>query len=122
MVPKDGVTIFDGQQPGDIKYKDISGPDGKPDGKITTDDRVIRGDDQPDLNYFANISLNYRNWDFEILFQGVTGVNAYYSEPYSFGLNVSGDGPNTACRTNRLLDSREYGCPLSENGSELNLR
>ena len=121
-IPKDGVTIFDGQQPGDIKYKDISGPDGKPDGKITTDDRVIRGDDQPDLNYFANISLNYRNWDFEILFQGVTGVNAYYSEPYSFGLNVSGDGQtplavqtdywtpeNTDARYPRMAPNSTYG-------------
>lgn len=67
-IPKEGVTIFDGQQPGDIKYRDVSGPDGTPDGKITTDDRVIRGDDQPDLNYFANLSLTYKKWDFEILF------------------------------------------------------
>lgn len=121
-VPKEGVTIFDGQQPGDIKYKDVSGPDGKPDGKITTDDRVIRGDDQPDLNYFANISLNYRKWDFEILFQGVTGVDAYYSEPYSFGLNVSGDGQtplavqtdywtptNTDARYPRMAPNSTYG-------------
>lgn len=121
-IPKEGIVIFDGQQPGDIKYKDISGPDGAPDGKITTDDRVIRGDDQPDLNYFANISVNYRKWDFEILFQGVTGVNAYYSEPYSFGLNVSGDGQtplavqtdywtpqNTDARYPRMAPNSTYG-------------
>lgn len=85
--PKDGVVIFDGQQPGDIHYQDTN-----KDGEITTDDRVIKGDDQPDLNYFANISLNYKNFDFEVLFQGVTGVEAYYSEPYSYGLNLAGDG------------------------------
>ena len=86
-IPKEGVVIFDGQQPGDIHYLDTNG-----DGAITTDDRVIRGDDQPSLNYFANISLNYKKFDFEVLFQGVTGVDAYYTEPYSFGLNTSGDG------------------------------
>lgn len=121
-IPKEGVTIFDGQQPGDIKYRDVSGPDGTPDGKITTDDRVIRGDDQPDLNYFANLSLTYKKWDFEILFQGVTGVDAYYNEPYSFGLNVSGDGQtplavqtdywtpeNTGARYPRMAPNSTYG-------------
>ena len=87
LVPKEGIVIFDGQQPGDIHYLDTNG-----DGEITTDDRVIRGDDQPSLNYFANISLNYKKFDFEVLFQGVTGVDAYYTEPYSYGLNTSGDG------------------------------
>lgn len=86
-IPKEGVVIFDGQQPGDIKYIDRT-----KDGKISTDDRVIRGDEQPNLNYFANISLNYKRWSFEVLFQGVTGVDAYYGEPYSFGLNTAGDG------------------------------
>ena len=41
-IPKDGVIIYDGQQPGDIHYLDTN-----KDGKITTDDRVIRGDEQP---------------------------------------------------------------------------
>lgn len=116
-IPKKGVVIFDGQQPGDIKYIDVDG-----DGKITTEDRVIRGSDQPDLDYFINISLVYKNWDFEILFQGVTGVDAYYSEPYSFGLNVAGDGQtplkvqkdywtptNTNARYPRMAPNSTYG-------------
>ena len=53
---------------------------------------MIRGDEQPKLNYFANITLDYKKWNLEVLFQGVQGVDAYYSEPYSFGLNVGGDG------------------------------
>ncbi len=121
-IPKEGVIIFDGQQPGDIKYKDISGPDNAPDGKISTYDRVIRGRSEPDFNYFANLSLNYRKWDFEVLFQGVSGVDAYYSEPYSFGLNVSGDGQtplavqkdywtptNTTARYPRMAPNSSYG-------------
>jgi TonB-linked SusC/RagA family outer membrane protein len=120
--PKEGVVIFDGQQPGDIKYLDVSGEDGKPDGKITTDDRVIRGNDQPKLNYFANLSLNYKKWSFEVLFQGVTGVDAYYSGPYAYGLNMTGDGStpmkaqldywtpeNTNASYPRLAPSSSYG-------------
>lgn len=121
-IPNEGVVIFDGQQPGDIKYQDVSGEDGTPDGKITTDDRLIRGDEQPDLNYFANISLNYKKWSFEVLFQGVTGVDAYYGEPYSYGLNTTGDGltplktqldywtpQNTNAKYPRLAPNSTYG-------------
>ena len=117
LKPKDGVVIFDGQKPGDIHYLDQNG-----DGRITTDDRVIRGDDQPNLNYFANITLDYKNWNLEVLFQGVQGVDAYYSEPYSFGLNVGGDGQtplavqkdywtptNTTARYPRMAPNSSYG-------------
>ena len=57
LVPKEGIVVFDGQKPGDIHYLDNNG-----DGKITTEDRVIRGDEQPSLNYFANLSLNFKKW------------------------------------------------------------
>lgn len=121
-IPKEGVVVFDGQQPGDIKYLDVSGPDGKPDNRITTDDRVIRGNDQPDLNYFANISFDYKKWSFEVLFQGVAGVDAYYNAPFSNGLNLTGDGltpmkaqldywtpENPGARYPRLTPSPDYG-------------
>ena len=117
LIPKEGVVIFDGQKPGDIHYLDTN-----KDGKISIEDRTIRGDNQPKLNYFANLSLNYKNFDFEILFQGVTGVDAYYSEPYSFGLNTAGDGltpmtvqkdywtpENTGARYPRLAPNSTYG-------------
>lgn len=116
-IPKEGIVIFDGQQPGDIHYIDRDG-----DGKITTDDREIRGSEQPNLNYFANVSLNYKKWSLDVLFQGVTGVDAYYSEPFSFGLNTSGDGStplkaqldywtpeNTNARYPRLAPNSSYG-------------
>lgn len=116
-IPKEGVTIYDGQQPGDIHYIDTN-----KDGKITTEDRVIRGDEQPKLNYFANLTLNYKKWSLEVLFQGVSGVDAYYSEPYSFGLSTSSDGQtplavqtdywtpdNTDARYPRIAPNSTYG-------------
>lgn len=58
----------------------------------------------------------------EILFQGVSGVDAYYSEPYSFGLSTSGDGQtplsvqtdywtptNTNARYPRIAPNSTYG-------------
>lgn len=116
-IPKEGVVIYDGQQPGDIHYIDTN-----KDGSITADDRVIRGDSQPKFNYFANITLDWKKWSFEVLFQGVTGVDAYYSQPYSFGLDLTGDGftpltaqtdywtpQNTDARYPRLAPSATYG-------------
>jgi TonB-linked SusC/RagA family outer membrane protein len=57
---------------GDIIYKDISGPEGIPDGKIdATYDRVLLGGSLPRYNYGGSINLEYKNFDFGVVFQGV---------------------------------------------------
>lgn len=66
-----GVDIY--SKPGVFKYKDISGVDGKPDGKITPEDRTFIGSPQPDLSFGLNISLQYKNWDMAMFLNGVTG-------------------------------------------------
>lgn len=57
---------------GDIKYKDISGPNGVPDGKITPEyDRVLLGGSMPRFTYGGNINLGYKGLDISLSFQGV---------------------------------------------------
>lgn len=57
---------------GDIKYTDISGPNGVPDGKISPEyDRVLLGGSQPQWMYGGNIKLDYQGFDLGITFQGI---------------------------------------------------
>ncbi len=68
-----------GAHPGDLKYKDISGPDGKPDGQITADDRVMIGNPTPDFTYGASIALNYKGFSLGIDVGGVYGNEVFRS-------------------------------------------
>ena len=61
--------------PGDLKYKDISGPNGVPDGIIDEYDRVAIGNNLPDFNYGFSLGFSYKNFDFSTLFQGATGAS-----------------------------------------------
>ncbi|HYF68118.1 MAG TPA: TonB-dependent receptor [Ohtaekwangia sp.] len=77
----DYSAIISRPRPGDMKYKDIGGPDGKgPDGKITPDDRIRLDENNiPTFQGGLNIGLQYRNFDCSILFQGATGAKVYLS-------------------------------------------
>ncbi len=72
-VPKEGTIInnvFNDSNsgkatlPGKIKFKDISGPDGKPDGQITEDDRTIIGNTNPKVQGGFGLSGQWKGIDF----------------------------------------------------------
>jgi TonB-dependent starch-binding outer membrane protein SusC len=69
------MTSFgDYNKPGHIRYKDISGPDGVPDGKIDPDnDMTFIGSPHPDLTGGLNIDLAYGAFDLNIFFYGSYG-------------------------------------------------
>lgn len=48
---------------GKWRYKDISGPGGKPDGKITPDDRTFMGSPHPNFTAGINLNASYKNFD-----------------------------------------------------------
>lgn len=61
--------------PGDVKYRDVNG-----DGKVDQDDFVPIGFPTfPEINYGANLSLQYKNFDFSLLFQGAGNVSRVLS-------------------------------------------
>ena len=59
---------------GDPRLKDISGPEGKPDGLINDFDKTTLGNNLPDFTFGITNSVTYKNFDFTILIQGVQGV------------------------------------------------
>ena len=72
-------TQFTSLKPGDVKFKDLSGPNGVPDGKIDeTYDRTIIGDPFPKLIYSFNLGGSYRGFDLYCFFQGISGVDRYF--------------------------------------------
>jgi TonB-dependent starch-binding outer membrane protein SusC len=66
-----------GPQPGDIRFVDVSGPDGKPDGQIDAFDRTNIGSSIPKFFYGINLSAAWKNFDFSVFLQGVGGIKIY---------------------------------------------
>lgn len=75
---------------GDIKYKDISGPDGVPDGRISSEyDRVWLGGSLPRYMFGVNMSASYKGFDLSMIFQGIGSQNARISGSMFDGLSAN---------------------------------
>ena len=62
---------------GDLKYKDISGPEGTPDGMIDEHDRTVIGSPLPIFTFGWTNSLRYKNLDLSIFFNGSYGNKVF---------------------------------------------
>ncbi|QNA45996.1 SusC/RagA family TonB-linked outer membrane protein [Lacibacter sediminis] len=80
--------------PGDIRYADLSGPEGKPDGVINAMDRTVIGNPYPSMIYNFNTSLSYKGFDFNVVFEGLNGLDRI--------LNDNGQTPMEGDRNNAL--------------------
>ncbi|WP_207512488.1 SusC/RagA family TonB-linked outer membrane protein [Longitalea luteola] len=70
--------VYGVAQPGMLKWRDISGPDGVPDGIITADyDRVVVGDANPTFTGGWNNQLAYKGFDLSVFVNFVYGNDIY---------------------------------------------
>lgn len=77
----DQSSIMPNVLPGDIKYADLN-----KDGTVNEYDRTYIGNPTiPQIVYGVGASLQYRNWDFSIFFQGAGKVSIYMQDIDPFG-------------------------------------
>lgn len=68
---------------GDIKYQDIGGPDGKPDGIIDANDRMPIGNPGlPNLSLGVHTGFRWKGFDADLVVQAVTGNTVYLGGNY----------------------------------------
>lgn len=73
---------------GSPRFKDVSGPDGKPDGIITRDDRTMIGNPAPDVMFGMTNTLKYKNFDLSLTVSGSIGGDLVVrSMEYSYNLD-----------------------------------
>lgn len=73
----DNNPHFDGETVGNIKYKDVSGPNGKPDGIIDGYDQVPIGNPWASFTFGFNNHLSYKNFDMNIVTAGSVGGHVF---------------------------------------------
>ena len=97
--------------PGDIRYMDISGPQGVADGIINEYDIVPIGNSRPDFNYGLTIGFSYKNFDISALFQGATGASLSLQKALKIG---STDGRPRPIHLGRWTDLGADGNKITD--------
>ncbi|WP_444092483.1 SusC/RagA family TonB-linked outer membrane protein [Bacteroides sp.] len=98
----------DNTQPGDLKYKDISGPDGKPDGVIDNYDRRTFSGRFPGFEYGINASATWKGFDLSLIGQGVADKK-YYTTDWGVQPFMQGTSPNKDYIKHMWTEENPYG-------------
>ncbi|WP_276502233.1 SusC/RagA family TonB-linked outer membrane protein [Terrimonas pollutisoli] len=123
-----GIYYRAATKPGDRYFADVSGPEGKPDGKVDANDRVSIGSPQPDLFGGLNLDASYKALDFNLFFYGSFGneiLNYIESHLQSFQKRGSEGVQNVSIeyyqnRWTASNPSNEFSRALANDESTLN--
>jgi TonB-linked SusC/RagA family outer membrane protein len=110
-------SFFGSYQSGDIKYKDVSGPSGVPDGKIDGNDRTYIGrGGMPEIVFGFNTYFAYKGFELSADFQGGTQYTHRY-QPSPFVNNSNGPSAFTDAWT---VDNKDAWLPRNYQGNSTN--
>ena len=109
--PYNSTNAGVGPKPGDVRYADISGPAGKPDGKIDAMDRTFIGNSFPRYEYSLNMNLSYKNFDLNVFGQGVGKRDNYLTGTGAIPFN------STDFAASLLEIHKDYWTPSNPNAS-----
>lgn len=84
---------------GDVKFRDISGPNGTPDGKITTADRSVIGYGKENFNMNLSNTFTYKNFQ---LFFSLNGIFGGGKDNFFMSTNLRGLNPGAVTIGNWL--------------------
>ncbi len=117
---------------GGLKYADLNG-----DGRINADDQTWIFNPVPNFSWGLNVSLNYKDFDLSMFFQGVCGVDIYNNQKFQTDFYSITDAGNRmlqawtqdntsstipALTTNNTGDEGRASTYYVEHGSWLKLR
>lgn len=98
----------DNTQPGDLKFKDISGPEGTPDGIIDNYDRRTFSGRFPGFEYGINASATWKGFDLSLIGQGVANKK-YYTNEWGVYPFRQGSAPNKDYIKYMWTEDNPYG-------------
>lgn len=124
-------------RPGDVRYRDLSGPNGEPDGMIGSEDRTIIGSALPDFFGGIRNQFNYKNFTMSFFLNfsygnDIVNYNRWQLANVNRGINQltevldrwTPDNPNTNVPAARSQRSAEFPIDTRfiEDGSFIRLR
>ncbi|HUZ61315.1 MAG TPA: SusC/RagA family TonB-linked outer membrane protein [Hanamia sp.] len=87
------VNPVSGSWVGDVKYKDVSGANGKPDGYIDQNDRTIIGNPWPKFTYNFTSTFSYKGFELNLFFTGDYGNQILNLTRYQYEFIPQGTNP-----------------------------
>lgn len=105
-LPTDATT---GVWVGDVKFKDISGPNGVPDGKIDSYDETNIGNPWPKMFGGFTNNFSYKGFELSILITGTFG-----NDIYNYMARINSNPNQINLSRNLLIGAMDYARPITD--------